>query len=138
MFVHGEAAKMEFLAKKVQKDMGLPCFTPANGETVNISCPPQIKVKIESDLARKIMKRSLNRAAFHAALVNDGKFRGSLRYLIVKSSGNELELLHPDVAMKKLKVKQHHFQMNTSVNLPEGNSTPEQIIVSLRLLIKVN
>ncbi len=78
MFVHGEAAKMEFLAKKVQKDMGLPCFTPANGETVNISCPPQIKVKIESDLARKIMKRSLNRAAFHAALVNDGKFRGSL------------------------------------------------------------
>lgn len=121
MFVHGEAAKMEFLAKKVQKDMGLPCFTPANGETVNISCPPQIKVKIESDLARKIMKRSLNRASFHAALVNDG---------------NELELLHPDVAMKKLKVKQHHFQMNSSVKLPEGNSTPEQIIVSLRLLIK--
>lgn len=75
MFVHGEAAKMEFLAKKVQKDMGLPCFTPANGETVNISCPPQIKVKIESDLARKIMKRSLNRASFHAALVNDGKRR---------------------------------------------------------------
>ena len=40
--------------------------------------------------------------------------------------------------MKKLKVKQHHFQMNSSVKLPEGNSTPEQIIVSLRLLIKVN
>ena len=39
--------------------------------------------------------------------------------------------------MKKLKVKQHHFQMNSSVKLPPGNSTPEQIIVSLRLLIKV-
>jgi hypothetical protein len=59
-------------------------------------------------------------------------------YSILKCSGNELELLHPDVAMKKLKVKQHHFQMNSSVKLPEGNSTPEQIIVSLRLLIKVN
>ena len=61
----------------------------------------------------------------------------SSNWLFIKIAGNELELLHPDVAMKKLKVKQHHFQMNSSVKLPPGNSTPEQIIVSLRLLIKV-
>ena len=48
-----------------------------------------------------------------------------------------MELLHPDVAMKKLKIQQHHFQLNSNVDLPTGESSAEQIIVSLRLLIKV-
>ena len=60
MFVHGEAAKMEFLAKKVHKDIGIPCFTPANGETVTINCAPKIRVNCGIDLVRKVLTNAQN------------------------------------------------------------------------------
>ena len=75
MFVHGEAAKMEFLAKKVQKDVGIPCFTPANGETVTIACPPKVKVNCSVDFVRSALKNAKNNEALvHGSVVAKGSY----------------------------------------------------------------
>uniref|UniRef100_A0A8R1DPH3 Integrator complex subunit 11 n=1 Tax=Caenorhabditis japonica TaxID=281687 RepID=A0A8R1DPH3_CAEJA len=46
MFVHGEAAKMEFLKAKVAKEYNIPVHMPANGETVVISAQPKLDVRV--------------------------------------------------------------------------------------------
>ncbi|CAI2323866.1 unnamed protein product [Caenorhabditis sp. 36 PRJEB53466] len=46
MFVHGEAAKMEFLAGKVTKEYKIPVHMPANGETVVIEAHPKLDIRV--------------------------------------------------------------------------------------------
>ena len=42
LLVHGEGIKMGFLHSKVEKEYGVPCLYPANGETAVIPTP-QVK-----------------------------------------------------------------------------------------------
>ena len=37
MLVHGERQKMEFLKARIESELGLPCFDPANGATAYIT-----------------------------------------------------------------------------------------------------
>lgn len=46
MFVHGEAAKMEFLKGKVEKEFKIPVHMPANGETVVIPAQPKLDIRV--------------------------------------------------------------------------------------------
>jgi hypothetical protein len=50
MLVHGEAKKMQFLKERIGKELGLPCFDPANGSTCYINTPHPVPVKISSTL----------------------------------------------------------------------------------------
>ena len=72
---------MEFLAKKVHKEIQVPCFTPANGETIKISCPPTIQIKADSNFIKKAMKGHLNNATLHAAIVHQGSIENSRKFL---------------------------------------------------------
>ena len=63
---------MEFLAKKVHKEIQIPCFTPANGETITIKCPPKMQIRANTDFIKKTMAGHLNTATMHAAILQDG------------------------------------------------------------------
>lgn len=47
LLVHGEAVKMNFLQKKVEKEYGVPCLYPANGETAHIPTPDVRDIFVE-------------------------------------------------------------------------------------------
>mmetsp|Transcript_10471 Transcript_10471/g.26898 ORF Transcript_10471/g.26898 Transcript_10471/m.26898 type:complete len:681 (+) Transcript_10471:291-2333(+) len=53
VLVHGEARKMGFLAKKINKELGRPCYYPANGHSIDIHTPATVPIK----LARSVLKR---------------------------------------------------------------------------------
>ncbi|XP_055329377.1 integrator complex subunit 11-like [Paramacrobiotus metropolitanus] len=50
LLVHGEAVKMGFLQKKVEKEYGVPCLYPANGETASIPTPDVKNVLIDKNV----------------------------------------------------------------------------------------
>lgn len=121
MFVHGEAAKMEFLAKKVHKEIQIPCFTPANGETITVAGTPKVEIKANTDFIKETMKGYLNKATMHAAVIQDE---------------NGLQLISQDEAIEKLKLTEHHLNLSSTVKLASGNANLETIIEALRLLTK--
>ncbi|CAG8499883.1 4952_t:CDS:2 [Funneliformis caledonium] len=53
MLVHGEKAKMEFLQEKIKRECKIPCFSPANGETLIINTPLSIPVDVSVDLLKR-------------------------------------------------------------------------------------
>uniref|UniRef100_A0AC35G2A8 Integrator complex subunit 11 n=1 Tax=Panagrolaimus sp. PS1159 TaxID=55785 RepID=A0AC35G2A8_9BILA len=55
MFVHGENIKMEFLKSRVEKDLGLPVYKPANGEKISIPTPSYSTLTIPQKLYTKAL-----------------------------------------------------------------------------------
>jgi integrator complex subunit 11 len=53
MLVHGEKAKMEFLQEKIKRECKIPCYSPANGETIIIDTPLSIPVDVSVDLLKR-------------------------------------------------------------------------------------
>ncbi|KAK6017961.1 metallo-beta-lactamase domain protein [Ostertagia ostertagi] len=55
MFVHGEAAKMEFLKGKVEKEFRVPVLMPANGESVSIPGISNLEVDVPQDIVQRCL-----------------------------------------------------------------------------------
>ena len=62
MLVHGEAEKMNYMSKKINSEFGLNSYCPANGETISVKTPLQVKVNVERSLLQKLIP-----------VANDGK-----------------------------------------------------------------
>ena len=60
VLVHGEKQKMNFLKNKIQEDLKLNCYCPANGETLYIKSQDDIKLNIST----KFLKREQNQKEF--------------------------------------------------------------------------
>jgi hypothetical protein len=56
LLVHGEKQKMAILKEKIHSELGLPCYDPANGQTVNIKTTRTIPATISKDLFNSIIK----------------------------------------------------------------------------------
>eukprot|EP01147_Barroeca_monosierra_P008184 gene8184-804_t len=50
ILVHGEKAKMEFLADRIRRELHTPCFFPKNGERLHIGSNPPLPVEISNEL----------------------------------------------------------------------------------------
>ncbi|PIO62029.1 metallo-beta-lactamase domain protein, partial [Teladorsagia circumcincta] len=105
MFVHGEAAKMEFLKGKVEKEFRVPVLMPANGESVSI---PGISI-LEVDVPQDIVQRCLDldptpskkACPFSACLVMDKQ--------------NGLEVISCEAAASRLQLGLHTITLSQLV-----------------------
>ncbi|KAJ1982729.1 hypothetical protein H4R34_001604 [Dimargaris verticillata] len=57
VLVHGEKSKMGFLKSKIMKEFSIPCFDPANGESIDIETSRAIPVQLSSSFFRKLWAR---------------------------------------------------------------------------------
>ncbi|CAG8757627.1 11320_t:CDS:1, partial [Acaulospora colombiana] len=55
ILVHGEKAKMEFLHDRIKREFQIPCYFPANGETVAIETSLSIPIDVSVDLLKRHM-----------------------------------------------------------------------------------
>lgn len=55
LLVHGEGSKMGFLKKKIEKEFGVECYMPANGETCTIKTDVEINIDISLSLLKQQM-----------------------------------------------------------------------------------
>ncbi|KAJ3291332.1 Integrator complex subunit 11 [Borealophlyctis nickersoniae] len=58
MFVHGELHKMRILKQRVEKELKIECFHPANGVTINIPTVQQVQVAVSKNVMQKAYERA--------------------------------------------------------------------------------
>lgn len=59
VLVHGEKRTMEYLKGKITEEMGLPCFTPANGQLIHIDTPKVTEARMRVELLDALMEASV-------------------------------------------------------------------------------
>ncbi|VDM52997.1 unnamed protein product [Angiostrongylus costaricensis] len=94
MFVHGEAAKMEFLKGKVEKEFRVPVLMPANGECVVIPGTPSLEVDVPLDIVQRSIELdptpSKKACPFSACLIMDKQ--SGLEVISCEAAANKLQL----------------------------------------------
>ena len=55
MLVHGEKPKMEFLARRIQASLQVPCYMPANGEALQIAAASILPVRVSEACMEEAM-----------------------------------------------------------------------------------
>ncbi|KAJ3092535.1 Integrator complex subunit 11 [Quaeritorhiza haematococci] len=68
ILVHGEKKKMGFLKQRMERELGIPTYDPANGATITLQTSLAVPVKISRELIRKAY---LNARPTPKALFND-------------------------------------------------------------------
>ncbi|XP_071116237.1 integrator complex subunit 11-like [Haliotis cracherodii] len=119
MLVHGEAAKMEFLKKKIRQEFDIDCFNPANGETVNIDTQHNIPV----DIALNLLKRE---ASFTGSDPHDPKQPRTLHGALMMK-GNKLQLVEPAQAFRELGLEEHQLRFTCTVSVDEGGTVMQTV-----------
>ncbi|XP_076804258.1 integrator complex subunit 11-like [Clavelina lepadiformis] len=109
MLVHGEAAKMEFLKSKINKELHLPCFKPANGETVVITTNPPISAVASVKLLHKHREVT-------GITPNPKRIKTIHGTVIIK--GNNMQLVDSNDAIDELKLKKHELRFTSTVHIP--------------------
>lgn len=57
VLVHGEKSSMGFLKSRIMTEFGIPCFDPANGETVSIETTHVIPIEMSASLLKRHLIR---------------------------------------------------------------------------------
>jgi integrator complex subunit 11 len=129
MLVHGEAAKMEFLKGKIEKEFKIPCFMPANGETISISTDMSIPIDVSVDLLKRTLadnsegdcSDSKRSKLIHGTLIMDAKDG---------SDQPRMRLIEPEKAISELALKPHTIRFTSTVKIPD--STKETVFQRLQ------
>lgn len=69
VLVHGEAAKMAILKGRIEREMGLPCWDPPNGQIVEMESGWQVPVTVKSAILNKVIDE-------HRSLIERLAFKG--------------------------------------------------------------
>jgi hypothetical protein len=56
MLCHGEGEKMQFLSDKIKQELGIKCYTPANGQTVTIPAEMELVINCEKRMLDELEK----------------------------------------------------------------------------------
>lgn len=92
VLVHGEKKKMLVLKEKVEQELGMACFAPANGSTISIPRKREVPVQLSASLFRDAQHRLLP-TRLPATQPLDGLFLPLIQALARASpaSDNEVE-----------------------------------------------
>jgi len=115
LLVHGEAAKMAFLRDKIQKEFGIDCFMPENGETAAIT----VRHNIPLDTCLALLKRQLQPAE-DTDEPNPKHKRILHGALLMK--GSSMQLSSPSDAFRTLGVVEHSLRFTCSIPLEDGGA----------------
>lgn len=137
LLVHGEAAKMEFLKGKIEKEFSISCYMPANGETVAIPTSVSIPVDVSIDLLKRSLAETSSSDAKRPKILHGT--------LVMTSSSNgstpQLRLIEPQKAVSELNLKPHVIRFTSTVRLEDRGQVPaarfsEKIFQTLQSKLK--
>lgn len=133
LLVHGEALKMKFLKAKIQQEYNIPCFDPANGETVEIPTRITIPVDVEVEL----LKRSLSDdKTMGDRSDSDSKRTKLLHGALVMSACTNAQppvyrLVAPEAAMEEAGIKPHNVKFTATLRIFNVQDKSTQDITEL-------
>ena len=132
MLVHGEHKKMNFLSDEINKELGLKCYKPANGETVIINAALNSSVDCRSSLLSEIEKTygpmSLTRSAgenitYRRRVLDDTRNSSNrdiqsldrervLNLALVISNNQEMCIMSDKQAFEEFNISGHAISLN--------------------------
>ncbi|RMX43723.1 hypothetical protein pdam_00006394 [Pocillopora damicornis] len=115
VLVHGEAGKMDFLKQQIEKEFGIGCFKPANGETVCMETIPTIAVDMSLALLKRKVMSLEKKDAKRAKLTPHNNHLPVQGVLVMKDTS--VRLVEPAQAMKELGLTEHKLRFTSSVTL---------------------
>lgn len=115
VLVHGEAGKMDFLKQQIEKEFGIGCFKPANGETVCMETIPTIAVDMSLALLKRKVMSLEKKDAKRAKLSPHNNHLPVQGVLVIKDTS--VRLVEPAQAMKELGLTEHKLRFTSSVIL---------------------
>lgn len=139
LLVHGEAIKMKFLKMKIEQELKISCYDPANGETVDI--PTQISVPV--DVSECLLKPLTD--GIHCSISGDESMvkrrkilHGTLVMSVTAPSHPPVfKIVPPELAMEEADIRQHKIKYTTTLRLKNvQNMTCRQISESILKKIK--
>eukprot|EP00053_Salpingoeca_punica_P011156 m.99812 g.99812 ORF g.99812 m.99812 type:complete len:609 (-) comp15603_c0_seq1:155-1981(-) len=115
VLVHGEKKKMDFLKERVQREFGINCFNPANGQSLEI--PTDTPVSI--DLSRTVLKES---SLSEVAKDTDGSGSRLVDGVLVMREGHNIKMVLPSEAERELGLAAHTLEFSSSLPLAKTAS----------------
>ncbi|CDW59722.1 integrator complex subunit 11 [Trichuris trichiura] len=126
MFVHGEETKMEFLKRKVEKELELPVFKPENGHTVHVRTSPEIIVHTSCGFIKRTLRNQTDPSR------SRWPFRGTL---VIDQANQLMNVYPPNEAMDLLKLKEHQLRFTVNIVL-KSSYTLQEALQALESAIK--
>lgn len=133
VLVHGEGDKMKFLGAKIEKDLGIPTYFPANGERITI--PIELK-PFEVKLSNKVLESSIKNVDHKKNLDNYRK--GQLKediivegILVTKENGSDPWIMEAEETISELKFPIHEIIYKSVRNLPITMDQNYQSIIEI-------
>ncbi len=99
LLVHGEAARMEFLKKKIKDECNLECYMPANGETCIIEAKHPVPIDAVSSLLKSESVRYNS--------LSPGTKRPRIIHGVLVMNKESMTLMDVDDACKEVGIKRH-------------------------------
>ncbi|KAH7298256.1 hypothetical protein KP509_25G033800 [Ceratopteris richardii] len=120
ILVHGEKPKMALLRTRIISELGVPCFVPGNGETVEVPSRLVLKVLASEKFLTKSQSNSLQTSIKskvddvsapkrHMEDVSLSSIHDIRSAIIIMDKEKTIQVLNPEEALNVLNVSQHNF-----------------------------
>ncbi|KAB2088361.1 hypothetical protein ERO13_A04G142900v2 [Gossypium hirsutum] len=131
ILVHGEKPKMATLKERIQSELGIQCYCPANNETVTIpsthyvkadasgtfirSClNPNFKFSTRSSTDKSYLDSNKSKAVSRLSVSDDRATEG----ILVVEKGKKAKVIHQDEILHMLGEKKHEIQFAYCIPMP--------------------
>ena len=111
VLVHGEASKMTFLHKKIEEEFHIPCFYPANGETINISTSTSLPVDVDIGFLKRTISSGKSDPKSQKLL------HGTLTIQYDDENGSQEFLLNSTQQFAEYGMEPHQIKFKTFIKL---------------------
>jgi hypothetical protein len=115
MLVHGEKMKMALLKKRIESELGIPCFDPANGETITIQPKPSIPLSTSAFHIESILSKS--REKDENAVISEIPITGCIVLEQSRKKNNNQNMLYlasPEESLQKFNFNFNDFKPLTN------------------------
>lgn len=122
ILVHGEKPKMALLKERIQSELGIQCYYPANNETVLIPRTQNLKLDATKMFISSFSNTTLNDVKKRSLCVSDSSSSGTEMSMMVRGNqkaegilvmekNKTAKIIHEDELLCTLGVKEHKIQM---------------------------
>ncbi|KAL2608096.1 hypothetical protein R1flu_026669 [Riccia fluitans] len=133
VLVHGEKPKMAILKSRITTELGIPCYDPANHETVEVSSRCSVKISVSREFSRATM--DYEDIPVDPVLLTDTEFPLKLPHVresiavegvVILDEESKLKIIHTSEAPAVLSVKQHDMTFtcvcSVTVDVSDGEA----------------
>ncbi|PKU79029.1 Cleavage and polyadenylation specificity factor subunit 3-II [Dendrobium catenatum] len=108
ILVHGEKPKMAILKGRIESELGIPCFYPANNEAVSVPARQTIRVDVTKSFLRNHFNRNFNRSKHELLCVSDTRIAEGI---LLMEKNKIAKIVSENDLLHTLDAKKHTVQL---------------------------